>query len=31
VTPRDLDAGLLGEQLRKQGAVIDEAGIRAVD
>jgi hypothetical protein len=28
VAPRALDARLLGEQLRKQGAVLDEAGIR---
>lgn len=31
VAPRALDAGLLGEQLRKQGAVLDEAGIRGLN
>lgn len=31
VAPRELDARLLQEQLRKQGAVVDEDGIRALN
>ena len=31
VVPRALDARLLGEQLRKQGVVLDEAGIRELN
>jgi hypothetical protein len=31
VVPRDLDGRLLQGQLRKQGAVVDEDGIRALN
>lgn len=31
VVPRDLDVPLLRDQLRRQGAVVDEAGIRALN
>jgi len=31
VAPRDLDVSLLRAQLRRQGAVVDEAGIRALN
>ena len=31
VTPRELDTARLGQQLRKQGAIVDESSIRQVD
>jgi hypothetical protein len=31
VPPRELDTRLLGEQLRKQGAVVDENGIKELN